>query len=138
GLADTPAGPDASKTPAGAGASRLIAGDLEAHRVLERRLAQLVGAPDAVLFPSGFQLNVGVLPSLLDEVDHVDSDALNHASLIDGLRLARCARRVLAHRAAPQPVIRVAGALHWWVTESIFSMDGDLVDVEAVVAHQER
>lgn len=120
--------------PSGAGGSRLICGDLPPHRAIERKLAELVGAPDAVLFPSGFQLNVGALPALVDAVDTVYSDALNHASLIDGLRLARADVDILPHRAAP-PTLS-APALRWWVTESIFSMDGDRVDLDAVARHQ--
>lgn len=125
----------AEPTPLGAGASRLISGDSEGHRALEARLAELVGFPDAVLFPSGFQLNVGVLPCLLELHDHVDSDALNHASLIDGIRLARATTRVLPHATAPTPVRVPDDAAHWWVTESVFSMDGDRVDPTAVATH---
>lgn len=109
---------------AGATASRLVAGDLPAHRAAEQALAALVGSDDAVLFPSGFQLNVGVLPALIEPGDAVFSDALNHASLIDGLRLARSRPTILPHRSAP---VSDAGPT-WWVTESIFSMDGDTAD----------
>ncbi|HWB73407.1 MAG TPA: aminotransferase class I/II-fold pyridoxal phosphate-dependent enzyme [Nannocystaceae bacterium] len=124
---------------AGAGGSRLICGDLAEHRALERTLAQLVGYDDAVLFPSGFQLNVGVLPSLIERGDVVDSDALNHASLIDGLRLARAELRILPHREAPRRDIRLADdAAHWWVTESTFSMDGDHVDLAALARHHDE
>lgn len=113
---------------AGATASRLIAGDLPAHRAAEQALAALAGTADAVLFPSAFQLNVGVLPALIDPEDTVFSDALNHASLIDGLRLARARLTILPHRAAaPAPV-----GPTWWVTESIFSMDGDQADLDAL------
>ncbi|HEY8380002.1 MAG TPA: pyridoxal phosphate-dependent aminotransferase family protein, partial [Nannocystis sp.] len=115
---------------AGATASRLVAGDLPEHRAAERALAALVGMPDAVLFPSGFQLNVGVLPALIDPDDAVFSDALNHASLIDGLRLARARPTILPHRQAPPPPTGPT----WWVTESIFSMDGDTADPEALRA----
>lgn len=109
---------------AGATASRLVAGDLPAHRAAERSLAALVGAADAVLFPSGFQLNVGVLPALIEPEDRVFSDALNHASLIDGLRLARSRPVLLPHRSAPG----ASDGPNWWVTESIFSMDGDTAE----------
>ena len=109
---------------AGATASRLVAGDLPEHRAAERALAELVGTEDAVLFPSGFQLNVGVLPALIDAEDRVFSDALNHASLIDGLRLARAQPTILPHGSAPPP----GPGPRWWVTESIFSMDGDTAE----------
>lgn len=132
GLADHPSLIVATTT-TGASASRLVCGDLPEHRSVEARLAQLAGAEDAVLFPSGFQLNVGVLPALIHPDDQVFSDALNHASLIDGLRLARAEIRVLAHAAAPPPL--TTGALRWWVTEALFSMDGDYADPTAMRRH---
>lgn len=138
GLADDHRLTTTSRSPAGAGASRLICGDLPAHRTLEARLATLAGADDAVLFPSGFQLNVGVLPTLLESGDHVDSDALNHASLIDGMRLAAVRPHVIAHGHTPEPQRLEGSAVHWWVTESIFSMDGDRLDPAATRHHLDR
>jgi 7-keto-8-aminopelargonate synthetase-like enzyme len=136
GLADEPALADAeASVPNGASASRLICGDLPIHRHIERRLAAFVGAEDAVLFPSGFQLNVGVLPALLDATDRVDSDALNHASLIDGLRLASPSVGILPHTRPPEPRAPGPNALHWWITESLFSMDGDRIEPAHVQAH---
>jgi 8-amino-7-oxononanoate synthase len=120
--------------PSGAGGSRLICGDLPPHRAIERKLADLVGTEDAVLFPSGFQLNIGVLPALVDDGDEVHSDALNHASLIDGLRLTRARIDILDHRCAP-PLAPPSEGLRWWVTESIFSMDGDRLDRAALARH---
>ncbi|MCB9566755.1 MAG: aminotransferase class I/II-fold pyridoxal phosphate-dependent enzyme [Myxococcales bacterium] len=123
---------------AGAGASRLVCGDLEELRALEAELAELAGSDDAVLFPSGFQLNVGVLPALIEPGDRVFSDRLNHASLIDGIRLARGGEiTILTHGEAP-PFPRDDGALDWWITEAIFSMDGDRLDVDAARAHVAR
>ncbi len=112
--------------PAGAASSRLICGDLDLHREAEQALAELAQQEDAVLFPSGFQLNVGVLASLMSPEDRVYSDELNHASMIDGLRLSRAPRTILPHLTPPPrdaPTGR--GGIRWWVTESIFSMDGD-------------
>ncbi len=129
GLADHPQLSDALSSHAGASASRLVAGDLPEHRHAERALAELAGLPDAVLFPSGFQLNVGALPALIEPGDRVFSDSLNHASLIDGLRLARVRPTILPHRTAPPP----PSAPTWWVTESIFSMDGDTADPTALL-----
>ena len=117
----------------GAGASRLITGDHEAHRAVEARLAALAGAEDAVLFPSGYQLNVGVLPALIAEGDLVASDRLIHASLIDGLRLAASRPQILAHGVAPETP--TAARPCWWITESIFSMDGDRSDPAALRRH---
>lgn len=137
GLADTAA--PGSVQCSGAGGSRLICGDLPIHRDVERRLAALAQTDDAVLFPSGFQLNVGVLPALLEPGDVVASDALNHASLIDGLRLARADVTVMRHRDAPDALrVPEPPAALWWVTESTFSMDGDRVDLDALRRHHAR
>lgn len=130
GLADHPQLCAVTPTQAGATASRLVAGDHPVHRAAEQALAALVGLPDAVLFPSGFQLNVGALPALIEPDDLVFSDALNHASLIDGIRLARARPSVLPHRAAPP----APSTPTWWVTEAIFSMDGDTADPAALRA----
>lgn len=126
----------ASTTQTGATASRLVCGDLEEHRSVESRLARLAGTEDTVLFPSGFQLNVGVLPALIRSGDQVFSDALNHASLIDGLRLTRAELRVLPHNTPPAlPASPTPDALRWWVTEALFSMDGDYADSVAMQHH---
>ena len=74
---------------AGAGASRLVTGSLDLHRALEERIAALKGCQDALVFPTGFQANVGTIPALVGRGDVVFSDELNHASLIDGCRLSR-------------------------------------------------
>jgi 8-amino-7-oxononanoate synthase len=119
----------------GATASRLVCGDLPEHRSIESRLASLAGSEDAVLFPSGFQLNVGVIPTLIRPGDEVHSDALNHASLIDGLRLSRAEPRILPHGEAPS---HSDHTMRWWVTEALFSMDGDYADPEALHRHVDR
>lgn len=116
--------------PSGATASRLVCGDLPEHRSIELRLAKLARAEDAVLFPSGFQLNVSVLAALIQPSDLVHSDALNHASLIDGLRLSRANVQILPHGQAPEPK-----SMAWWITEALFSMDGDYADPVALRAH---
>jgi 8-amino-7-oxononanoate synthase len=117
--------------PSGAAASRLVCGDLEVHREVEHRFARLLGFEDAVLFPSGFQANVGVPAALLRAGDVAHSDALNHASLIDGLRLTAARRELLEHLRAPPTE-------GWWFVESVFSMDGDgpaLADLDAHLAN---
>ncbi|MFO0634284.1 MAG: aminotransferase class I/II-fold pyridoxal phosphate-dependent enzyme [Nannocystaceae bacterium] len=137
GLADSE--PPTRAQCSGAGGSRLICGDLPIHREVEHRLAALARTDDAVLFPSGFQLNVGVLPALLEPGDCVASDALNHASLIDGLRLARADVTVLRHRTTPDALALPADpAALWWVTESTFSMDGDRLDLDGLRRHHAR
>lgn len=132
GFADHPTLANLPPSPAGATASRLVSGDLEVHRQVERKFAEHVGTADAVVFPSGFQLNVGVLPALLPAQDHVFSDALNHASLIDGLRLSRAPRTIIPHRSTPPGPPEAIEGFAWWVAEGIYSMDGDRTDPSAI------
>ena len=82
----------------GTGASRLIAGHLDLHAEVERQLAAFKGTEAALLFPSGYQANVGAITALVGRGDHVFSDALNHASIIDGCRLSRATVHVYPHR----------------------------------------
>ena len=134
GLADHPALARAAaaateRSGFGAGASRLIVGNLQPHRALEARIAAWKGADAALLFNSGYQANVGLVSALAGPEDTVFSDALNHASLIDGCRLSRA--RVVVYRHAD------AGDLErklraepprrrlLIITDSVFSMDGD-------------
>jgi 8-amino-7-oxononanoate synthase len=114
----------------GASASRLVTGDLPAHRELETALAGFVGLPAALLFPSGYQTNIGVLGALAGPEDLVVSDALNHASIVDGCRLTRARVAIYPHRdAAAARRLLGDGRLfrrRILVTESLFSMDGDV------------
>ncbi|MBX3179936.1 MAG: 8-amino-7-oxononanoate synthase [Candidatus Hydrogenedentes bacterium] len=120
----------------GATASRLMSGDLDIHRNLEQAIAQLTGQASALVFPSGYQANVGVLQALAGRDDAIFSDALNHASIIDGARLSRAAIHVYRHAdtdhlaelldAAPPTGRKII------VTDSVFSMDGDLAPLEAI------
>ncbi len=82
----------------GAGSSRLISGSLPLHAALEERLAALKGAAAALLFPTGYHANIGVIATLVGRGDEIFSDALNHASIIDGCRLSGAAVRVYPHR----------------------------------------
>ena len=82
---------------AGSGASRLISGTTPRHVALESALARWAGCQSALVFNSGFQANLGVLSALMGKDDIVFSDALNHASLIDGLRLSRAKRVIYPH-----------------------------------------
>jgi 8-amino-7-oxononanoate synthase len=113
----------------GASASRLVSGDLPSHRALEEALAAFVGAPSALLFPSGYQTNIGVLTALAGAEDLIVSDALNHASIIDGCRLSRARVAVYPHAdaVAAERLLQTSGPCRrrFLVTESIFSMDGD-------------
>ncbi len=113
---------------AGAGASRLITGDSSAHRALEKTAARFEGTEAALVFNSGYVANVGVLSALLSEGDAVFSDALNHASIVDGCRLSKAQVSVYPHRdvAALERLLAEHPARRKLVvTDSVFSMDGD-------------
>ncbi len=112
----------------GAGASRLVSGERVEHREVEQCAADLVGAPEALAFTSGYAANVGTLGALASSGDLIVSDAYNHASIIDGARLSRARVEIVPHldveavgRALQQP--RAGRA--FVVTESYFSMDAD-------------
>lgn len=105
----------------GSGSSRLIAGDRPVHHQLEEAIEAWLGRP-ATLFTSGFQANLGVLGAVLGRGHVVGSDALNHASIIDGLRLCRAERRILPH-ADPGAIPDDLDAI---VVEGLYSMDGDI------------
>jgi 8-amino-7-oxononanoate synthase len=133
GLANHPALAEAAARAArahgvGAGASRLVSGSMDIHHALEARLARLKGAEAALLFPSGYQANIGAVCSLVGKGDAVFSDQLNHASIIDGCRLSGAAIQVYPHRdvAALATLIEsVRARRRLIVTDSVFSMDGD-------------
>ena len=121
--------------PSGAGASRLIAGERDEHRRLERAFASWLGVEDALAFTSGYAANVGTLSALAGADDLIVSDALNHASLIDGARLSR-ARIVVTPHGDVDAVARALDerteARAWVVVESYFSMDADGPDLNAL------
>jgi len=126
----------------GSGASRLISGNMTLHLELEESIAKLKGTESALVFNSGFQANVGILSTLVGEGDMVFSDALNHASIIDGCRLSRAKVVVYPHcnlthleaalMKAPQKARKLI------VTETVFSMDGDIAPMGEIVDLAER
>jgi 8-amino-7-oxononanoate synthase len=125
----------------GAGASRLIVGNHRAHVELEAGLADWLGVGGVQLFNTGFAANVGVLGALLRAGDAVFSDALNHASIIDGCRLSRAEVVVFPHRdygALERALAGRTARRKLVVSESLFSMDGDLADVETLAALARR
>ncbi|GDX79466.1 8-amino-7-oxononanoate synthase [Deltaproteobacteria bacterium] len=126
GLAEHPEVRAAFSRGGGAGSARLVSGNRPAHDALEAALSEHFGRP-ATLFPSGFQANLGLLTTVLEAGDLAASDALNHASIIDGLRLSKAERVVLEH-GKPE---RVPVGARLAVTESLFSMDGDVADLAA-------
>jgi 8-amino-7-oxononanoate synthase len=125
----------------GAGASRLINGTHRRHVALEQALADWLRCAGVRLFNSGYAANVGVLTSLLRAGDVVFSDELNHASIIDGCRLSRAHIVVFPHRdlaALERSLASTTGRRRVVVSETLFSMDGDIADVEALGGLCER
>ena len=120
----------------GAGASRLVTGNLALHSSAEAELAGLVGLPAARLFGSGYLANVGLLTAVAGAGDAIFSDARNHASIIDGCRLSRAEVRVFAHNDAADLDRWLAASearRKIVVVEGLFSMDGDLADLPAIL-----
>lgn len=122
----------------GSSASRLVSGEAPSHRSLENALAAFVGLPSALLFPTGYQANIGVLTAIAGPADLIVSDAANHASIIDGCRLSRARIAIYPHLDALAAVeaLSIPGAFRrrFLVTESLFSMDGDRAPLAALAA----
>ena len=132
---------------AGSGAVRTIAGTMSLHEELERRLAEFKRVPAVLTFQSGFTANTGVIPILAPEGAVIVSDALNHASIIDGIRLTKAERKVFAHadmdalrsmlgevRGAPGGADRIVLV----ITDGVFSMDGDIAKLPEIVEAAEE
>ncbi len=127
----------AGKWGVGSGASHLVSGHTAAHEALEARLAAFVGMDDALYFSTGYMANIGVMPALVGRGDAIFADKVNHASLVDGALLSRadlvryphCDLAALEARLAasnaPRKLI---------VTDSVFSMDGDLAPLPELLA----
>jgi 8-amino-7-oxononanoate synthase len=121
----------------GSGASRLVVGDSTAHQRLEARLASFERAEAALLFNSGYAANVGTLQALLGPEDAVFSDALNHASLVDGCRLSRARTVVYPHadvEALERALRSTPARRRLVITDTVFSMDGDLAPLRDIVS----
>jgi glycine C-acetyltransferase len=120
----------------GSGSVRTIAGTMAIHMELERRLAEFKHTEAVVVFQSGFTANAGTVSSILTRDDVVISDALNHASIIDGCRLSRAAIKVFPHKdiAAARTILEELPAAQrkLLITDGVFSMDGDLGPLPAL------
>lgn len=126
----------------GSGASRLISGSMAVHHELEARLAALKKTEAALVFPTGYHANVGVLSALMGPGDTILSDGLNHASIIDGCRLSRAEVRVYPH-GDPHALDALLAACppsgrRLIVTDTVFSMDGDLAPLAELVELAQR
>lgn len=141
GLADDPrvreaAAEAARRWGAGAGASRLISGNMDVHRSLEARLAAFSGQEAALLFGAGYLANTGTIAALAGRGEVVFSDELNHASIVDGCRLARAETFVYRHADLDHLEwgLREAGGRGALiVTDGVFSMDGDLAPLTGLL-----
>jgi 8-amino-7-oxononanoate synthase len=141
GLADHPrvrqaAAEAAERWGAGAGASRLISGNLALHGKLEQRLAEFKGTEAALLFGSGYLANTGTVAALAGRGEVVFSDELNHASIIDGCRLSRAETFVYRHRDLEHlswGLQRAGDRAALIITDGVFSMDGDVAPLPGLV-----
>jgi glycine C-acetyltransferase len=133
----------------GSGAVRTIAGTMELHEELERRLAAFKHTEAVLTYQSGFTANSGVIPTITGERDLIVSDELNHASIIDGVRLSKAARAVYPHKDVDglEGVLREArakgGAAGPYehilvITDGVFSMDGDIAPLPGICDVSER
>ena len=146
GLADHPRVREAAADAAlrfgvGAGGSRLVSGTMRIHGKLEERLAAFKGSESALLFGSGYLANMGVVSALAGANEIVFSDELNHASIIDGCRLSRAGTFVYRHSDVEHlewGLEQAAGRGALIVTDSVFSMDGDVAPLAELVELAQR
>ncbi len=147
GLADHPVLVDAAKRALdergyGMASVRFICGTQDVHKELEARLSTYLGTEDTILYSSCFDANAGLFETILDEHDAVISDSLNHASIIDGIRLCRAQRLRYDNNDMDQLEQRLqeaSGARHRLIaTDGVFSMDGVLANLPAICDLAER
>jgi glycine C-acetyltransferase len=123
---------------AGTGSVRFICGTFTIHRELEEHLARFVGTKAALSYVSCWTANEGLMPTVLDEQDVVISDALNHASIIDGVRLCKASRRVYQHASMAElaSILKetASARTRFIVTDGVFSMEGDIANLPEIVA----
>jgi len=126
---------------AGSGAVRTIAGTMAVHEALERKLADFKHTEASLVFQSGFTANVGVLQVMVQEGDVIISDELNHASIIDGIRLSKAERSIYRHRDVEDLEQHLSKhrdkRMKLVVTDGVFSMDGDIAPLKQIVERAE-
>ncbi len=128
---------------AGSGAVRTISGTMSLHVELERRIAAFKNVEACVVFQSGFAANAGTVSAILGPEDHIISDELNHASIIDGCRLSRAKIHVFRHRDVAHAEEKLAaldgaGGHKLLITDGVFSMDGDIGPLDQLTELAER
>lgn len=121
---------------------RFICGTQDIHKELEKRISRFLGTEDTILYSSCFDANGGLFETLLGKDDVVISDALNHASIIDGVRLSKAARKVYQHADMNDLEIQLKDSAGFRVriiaTDGVFSMDGDLAHLDKICDLAER
>ncbi|MHC4660567.1 MAG: aminotransferase class I/II-fold pyridoxal phosphate-dependent enzyme [Planctomycetota bacterium] len=132
----------AEKYGAGSTASRLVVGNLEIHEEFERKTAAFKKKDACLLFPTGFQANVGLFPAIFGQDDIIISDSRNHASMIAGMQLSRAGIEVYPHRdvEAIESILKKLPKHRMCViaTETVFSMDGDIAPLPEIVELADR
>ena len=128
---------------AGSTASRLVCGNLDCFETVEDKLSRLTGHESALVFNSGFQANVSLLPALTDSDTLILSDFLNHNSIIQGCKLSRCYVNTFRHNDLDhlEDLLKASAGSHsrtFIVTESIFSMDGDVCNIDSMISLSEK
>ena len=123
--------------------SRLLSGQTEEWHELEERFAAFAGTESALFFTTGYAANIGLLSSLVSKDDVIFSDALNHASLIDGMRLSGARKVIYPHLDLQvlEAALRQESGAPWRkviITESVFSMDGDIAPIREIAALAEK
>jgi len=129
----------------GSGASRLLSGTYEAHRRLEERIAEFKGTETALVFNTGYAANTGIIPAIAGDDSMIFSDELNHASIIDGIRLSKAEKRIYRHKDMDhlEALLRESGNIsrikkRLIVTDTIFSMDGDIAPLKDLAFLSEK
>jgi glycine C-acetyltransferase len=124
----------------GSGAVRTISGTMKIHLALEEKIATFKNVEACVVFQSGFTANAGTVAAVLTKEDTIVSDELNHASIIDGCRLSRAAIKVFPHKdtAAAGRILGETAGRRLLITDGVFSMDGDIAPLPALVELAEQ
>jgi len=128
----------AKKFGAGSGSVRAIAGTLELHMEVEKKLAKFKGTESSLIYQTGFAANAGLIPQLVSKGDIVISDEFNHGSIIDGVRLTKADRAVYKHcnMGELEKALKDADKKYnriLTITDGVFSMDGDIAPVDEIV-----